>query len=77
VSKLSVFDDRQPVTGLPETKFGGLRRIQNSAETTKTYDLYWFGPSDRVKALRSVRRDAFVLDCMIELICNKRTERLF
>jgi hypothetical protein len=37
IASVSVFDDRQPVTGVPATVFDGLRRMQNStvnAETT-------------------------------------------
>ena len=33
--QLSIFDDRQLITGLPETMFEGLQRIQNSTVNAK------------------------------------------
>jgi hypothetical protein len=33
--QLSVFDDRQLITGLPKTMFEGLRRMQNSTVNIK------------------------------------------
>jgi hypothetical protein len=38
--QLSVFDDRQPVTGLSETMFEGLPRTQNSTTNTKRRTIY-------------------------------------
>jgi hypothetical protein len=43
--QLSVFIDRQPAMGLPETVFGGLRCELISMVYTEDNDLYWFGPS--------------------------------
>jgi hypothetical protein len=42
---LSVFIDRQPATGLPETVFGGFWRELTSTVYTEDKDLYWFRPS--------------------------------
>ena len=58
--QLSVFDDRQHVTGLPEIMFKGLRRTLNSTVNAKRQTiLNWFGPSCRVTAFTSSRRIAF------------------
>ena len=38
--QLSVFNDQQPITGLPGSQFGGLRCMKNSTVNTKTSDLY-------------------------------------
>jgi hypothetical protein len=40
-----VFDDQQPVTGLPRIEFSGLQLMQNLTVNTKTSNLYCFGPS--------------------------------
>ena len=38
--QLSVFDDWQPITGIPRTVFGGLRRMQNSIVNAKRRTIY-------------------------------------
>ena len=38
--QLSVFDDRQPVTGVPWTVFEGLRRTQNLTVNAKRRTIY-------------------------------------
>ena len=38
--QLSVFDDRQPVTGVPETVFRGLRCTQNLMVNAKRRTIY-------------------------------------
>jgi hypothetical protein len=43
--QLLAFDDRQPVTGLPETIVRGAGEPENSTVTQGTSDLYWFGSS--------------------------------
>ena len=60
---VSVFDDRQPVTGVPETVFDGLRRTQVLDDERKEAAIYTgWGPRDRVIAFTSSRREPFALD---------------
>ena len=61
--QLSVFDDRQPVTGVPGTVFGGLRRTQELDDECKKTAIYIGSDShDRVIAFTSSRREPFALD---------------
>jgi hypothetical protein len=46
--QLSVFDDWQHFTGLPEIVIGGLQRLQNLSINAKDSDLYWFRPLNSV-----------------------------
>jgi len=51
-----MFDDRQPVTGVSGTVFGGLRRMPNSTVNAKRRTGYiGSGPHDRVIAFTSSR----------------------
>ena len=58
--QLSVFDNRQLVTGLSEMMVGGLRHTQNTTVNTKRRTVYTgLGPHNRVIAFTSRRRVAF------------------
>ena len=64
--QLSVFDDRQPVTGVPGTVFGGLRRTQElDGKHKEMNDLYWFGLSCRVIAFTFSRRVTFCVRLIV------------
>ena len=43
---VSVFDDQQPVMGLPGIEFGGLRHMQNTTKNAKTTIYTGSGPRD-------------------------------
>ena len=63
--QLSVFDDRQLVTGLSGTMIEGLWRTQNSTVNAKRRTIYTgSGPRDRVIAFTSCRRVAFCVGLM-------------
>jgi hypothetical protein len=67
---LSVFDDRQLVTGLPGMIVRRARELGNSTVTQGTSDLYWFGLSWSSKSLTSSQRYPLRrIDCMI--VCTK------
>jgi hypothetical protein len=57
---LSVFDDRQLVTGLPGAMFEGLQHTQTLTVNAKRLTVYTgLGPRNRVTAFTSSRRVAF------------------